>query len=342
LGQRQYRIYGLERGIPVKILVTGGTGFIGNHLVRRLSETDHQVTCLVRKNSDTSTLERLRVAYIAGDVTDSASLRTATRGHDWVINLANVYSFWESDPRVYRRVNVDGTKNVMESALEAGVSKVVHISTGGIYGKPKDAPFTEESEVGPVRFSEYFQTKYEGDQIAWQLYRNKKLPLVMVYPMAVLGPNDPKTTGQYIRRILQRRLPARVLEDSIFTFVHVQDVAEIIYRAATKANNVGEKYLAGKFQHTFGEINRMVSEISGVRLPLFSLPRFTVIPNAWLLTKIADIIKRPPIWGMALDQIRVMKEGVRADGSKAERELAIEYTPIRKAVEEAVASYQDH
>ena len=326
----------------MRIFVTGGTGFIGTHLVRMLSETDHQVTCLVRRNSNTAALERLKVARIDGDVTDYSSLQAAIKGHDCVINLANVYSFWEPDPRVYQSVNVDGTRNVMESALEAGVSKVVHISTGGIYGKPKDVPFTEESEVGPVRFSEYFRTKYEGDQISWKLYNSRRLPLVMVYPMGVLGPDDPKTTGQYIRRILQRRLPAKVLENSIFTFVHVKDVAEIIYRAVIKENNIGEKYLAGKFQHTFGEINRMVSEISGVRLPLFRLPNFSVIPNAWLLTKVADIIKRPPIWGMAIDQIRVMKEGVRADGSKAERELAIEYTPIRDAVEEAIASYQDH
>ena len=326
----------------MKIFVTGGTGFIGNCLVRRLSETDHQVTCLVRRNSNTATLERFKVACIHGDVTDAGSIREAVKGHDCVINLANVYSFWEPDPRVYRKVNVDGTRNVMESALEAGVSKVVHISTGGIYGKPRDVPFTEESEVGPARFSEYFRSKYESDQIAWELYHDRGLPLVMVYPMGVLGPDDPKATGQYIRRILQRRLPARVLEDSTFTFVHVKDVAEIIYRAVVTANNVGEKYLAGKFQHTFGEINRMVSEISGVRLPLLRLPDFSVIPNAWLLTKVADIIKRPPIWDMAIDQIRVMKEGVRADGSKAERELAIEYTPIRDAVHEAVASYQDH
>jgi len=86
----------------------------------------------------------------------------------------------------------------------------------------------------------------------------------------------------------------------------------------------------------------MVSEISGVRLPLFCLPDFSIVPNAWLLTKVADFIKRPPIWGMAIDQIRVMKEGVRADGGKAERELAVEYTPIRDTVEEVVASYQGH
>ncbi len=83
----------------------------------------------------------------------------------------------------------------------------------------------------------------------------------------------------------------------------------------------------------------MISEISGVPLPRLSLPDFSVMPNAWLLTKLADIIKRPPIWGMAIDQMRVMKNEFRADGSKAQRELGVEYTPIRVAVAEAIASY---
>lgn len=325
----------------MKILITGGTGFIGTHLVQRVAQTEHQITCLVRKGSNSATLKRLDVALVNGDMTDPDSLNTAVRGHDYVINLANIYSFWERDPRIYRNVNVDGTRNIMEASLAASVSKVVHISTGGIYGKPKDVPFTEESEIGPVQFSEYFRTKYKGDQIARELYRRKGLPLVMVYPMGVLGPGDPKATGQYIRRILRRRLPARVLENRVFTFVHVKDVVEIIYRAAMKENNIGEKYLAGKFRHTFGEINHMVSEISGVPLPRLAMPDFLVAANAWLLTKISDIIKKPPIWGMAIDQIRVMEKGVQADGSKAERELGIQYTPIRVAIEEAVASYRD-
>ncbi len=227
----------------MKILVTGATGFIGSHLVKRLSETDHHVTCLVRNSSNTTALEGRNVTRVIGDVTDPTSLRSAMGGNDCVINLANVYSFWEPDRSVYRKVNIDGTRNVMEAALEAGVSKVVHISTGGIYGKPKDVPFTEESEAGPVRFSEYFETKFLADEIAWAMHRERKLPLVMVFPMAVLGPGDPKATGEYILRIIRRRLPARVMESSVFTFVHVKDVAEIIYRAAVMENNIGEKYI---------------------------------------------------------------------------------------------------
>jgi dihydroflavonol-4-reductase len=323
----------------MRILVTGGTGFIGTHLVQRLLQTDHHVTCLVRKTSNTSILQRLGVGFVFGDVTEPDSVNEAVNGQDCVMNLANVYSFWEADPDIYRRVNIDGTRNVMEAALIAGVSKVVHVSTCGIYGKPAESPFTEDSKPGPERFSEYFRTKYIADEMVWEMHCNQNLPLVMVYPVGVMGPGDPKATGQYILRLIRRRMPARVLENAMFTFVHVRDVAEIIYRAALKEDNLGEKYIAGKFQHTFGEINRMVSEISGVKLPLLSLPDFTILPTARLVTAIANMIKRPPIWGMAIDQMRTMKEGVRADGSKAERELGISYTLIRQAVEDAIDSF---
>ena len=162
----------------------------------------------------------------------------------------------------------------------------------------------------------------------------------MIYPTAVLGPGDPKASGRYIQDLIHRRVPARVLEGSVFTFVHVRDVAEAIVRAAEKENNIGEKYLVGKHQLPWREINRMVSEISGVALPKMRLPDFLTMFNARFLTLVANVIKKPPLWGMAIDQIRTMKEGVVVDGSKVERELGITYTPVRDALEEAIASYR--
>jgi len=324
----------------MKMFITGATGFIGTHLVKRLAQTEHELICLVRNTSKVDSLKELGVTIITGDVTDKHSLLEGMKGCQLVINLANVYSFWEPNKKIYADVNVEGTRNVMECALETGISKVVHVSTVGIYGKPTDSPFTEESLVGPVRFSQYFQTKYEGDLIAWELYKKRGLPLVMIYPAAVLGPGDSKATGQYIKDLINRRLPARVFEDSILTWVHVRDVAETISRALEKENNIAEKYLVGKHQLTMREINEMISEISGVPLPKIHLPDFLVMINAALLTWWADIIKKPPLWGMSKDQIRTMKEGFRIDGSKAERELGIIYTPIRVALEEALASFQ--
>jgi len=300
----------------------------------------HHGRGLVRATSNTGPLEKAGVELVNGNVRNKDSLLDGMEGCDWVVNLANVYSFWEPDKKIFHAVNVEGTRNVMEAALERGVSKVVHISTGGVFGKTRELPFTEETPVGPERFCEYFETKYQGDLIAWELYKSRNLPLVMVYPMAVLGPGDPKATGQYIKRLVKRKLPARVFEDKLFTFVHVKDVAEVIIKAMEKENNIGEKYIAGKFQHTFGEINRMVSEISGVRLPRMQMPDFLVIFNARLLTLLADLIKKPPLWGMAIDQMRIMKAEFIADGSKAERELGVSYTPIYDTIKETIASFR--
>jgi nucleoside-diphosphate-sugar epimerase len=140
--------------------------------------------------------------------------------------------------------------------------------------------------------------------------------------------------------LINRRLPARVFEDAVMTFVHVKDVAEVIVRAAEKEDNIGERYFVGKCRMSFREINEMVSEISGVSLPKLRLPNPLVMMNAVLLTGLANLIKKPPPWGMSIDQMRVMHEGFSVEGSKVERELCVNYTPIRIAIEEAIASYR--
>jgi len=326
----------------MKIFITGATGFIGTHVAELLAKTRSDMYCLVRKRTPAvEHLSALGATLVPGDVTDKASVVRGMKGCDWVIHLAGLYSFWEAKKERFKDVNVTGTRNVMESVLETGVSKVVHVSSVVVYGEPADSPFTEKSHVGPVRFSEYSRTKYEGDLIVWELHEKKGLPVVVVYPGAVMGPGDPKATGQYITNLIRRRLPATVFNTSVMTFVHVKDVAEIIVRAAEKKNNIGEKYFAGKEEKSFQEINQMVSQMSGVALPKMRLPNFLTMASSVFLTGFASLIKRSPPWGMSLDQMRVMLHGFRVDGSKAERELCISYTPVRTAIEEAITSFRD-
>ncbi len=324
----------------MKIFLTGGMGFIGQSTLRRCMQAGHQVRCLVRKQRDFEDLQAKGIDTVLGDISDKRILLKGMEGHDQVLNLAAAYHFWLPDKRIYRDVNVTGTRNVMEAALEASVSKVIHVSSVVVYGKPDDCPFHEDSAPGPFRFSEYAQTKYEGDQIAWDLHREKGLPLVVIYPGAVLGPDDPKPTGEYIQNILSRRLPATICEDIIFPWVHVEDVAEAIVRAAEKKNNLGEKYIIARHNMTFGEINRIIGEISGVPLPRLHLPVPLAMLTARVMTCLSTLTKKPPMWGMAVDQVRLMREGAAVDGSKAERELGLQYTSIRKALEEAIQSYR--
>jgi len=325
----------------MKVFITGGTGFIGRQLVRRMTETKHEIYCLARRTSNTNELEKLGAKIVVGDVQDKDSLLKGMRGCDWLVNLANLYSFWEPDKSMYRKINVIGTQNVLECALEAGLSKVVHISTVAIYGKPSDIPFSEDSTIGPVRFSEYAQTKYEGDLIAWKLYREKKLPLVMIFPAAVLGSGDISMAGQSIDRLIHKKMPARVFTKKIITYVHVNDVAEAILRAAEKKDNIGEKYIVGNDHLSFDEFYDLVSEVSGVLKPLLVMPDWLTMINAGILTVLADVTKLPPLWGLSVDAMQTFKEGFNADGSRAQRELGIVYTPLRKALEEEIAWYRN-
>ena len=160
----------------MRVFVTGGTGFVGKPTIRRLVEGGHEVRCLVRRTSRTSEVEALGCELTQGDVTDKASVIAGMEGCEWVVNLANVYSFWEPDRSTYRRVNVKGTRNVMEAALEVGVSKVAHVSTLVVWGNTPDAPFTEESPLGTERFTEYARSKHEGDEVVWELYRQRGCP----------------------------------------------------------------------------------------------------------------------------------------------------------------------
>lgn len=323
----------------MKIFITGGTGFIGKQVLNQLNNTQHQLVCLVRKtNPDKEKLQNAGIDVVEGDIRDKTSILQGMKGCDCLINMASIYSFWEPDNSVFKSVNVDGTRNVMESALETNISKVVHISTVGIFGKPSDVPIVEKSNPGPVRFSRYFQTKFEGERIAWELYKNNGLPLVVVYPCAVLGAGDPKASGAYVSRLINKRLPSTVFKNSILTWVHVNDVALGIIKATEKPNNIGERYIIGKHQLSLGDFNEMISDISGVSLPFMSMPDFLAMASAYMLTGLSNLIKKTPIWDMSLNQMKVMKEGFIADGSKAENELGITYTSIRTALEEQIAA----
>lgn len=325
----------------MKIFITGGTGFIGKATINLLMQTSHQLTLLIRKTSDTSFLKNRDVQFVNGDLTEKNAILKGMRDCDSVINIAAHYTFWEPNKKIYTQVNVEGAKNVMECAIESGIKKFIHISTAGVYGKSNNEPITEDSPIGSEIYSEYFRTKYESEKIAWNLFEKKGLPLVVIYPAAVLGSGDSKATGQYIQNLVGKKLPATIFRDKTFTFVHVKDVAQAIVNALEKEDNIGQKYLVGKYRLTWKEINNLISKISGVALPKFYLPDFITMFNAYFLTGLADLIKKPPLWGMAIDQMKVMKAGFNFDGSKAERELGIKYTSIEVAIKEEIDSFMN-
>lgn len=322
----------------MKVFITGATGFVGSYTAKRMVDAGHEIYCLVRKTSKVDDLKKLGAKLVYGDVTDKASIVEGMKGCDWVINLANLYVLWAIDRSLYTKVNIDGTRNVMEAAVETKVSKVLHVSTAGVYGHTTDCPFNEKSPMDPNFTVEYDRTKYEGEMIAWDFYREKKLPLVVINPGSILGAGDDKASGEYIEDFLEQDLPGEVFPKSVITFVYVKDVAEAIVRALEKKDNIGEKYLVGGAPTAMGELNQMLSEISGVPKPRKEFSDTYAAIAAAVLTAEAQYKKKKP--DMQRDMAVVIREGFNFDGSKAERELGIKYTPIRIALEEAIAAYR--
>lgn len=325
----------------MKVFITGSTGFIGGYVMHELAAAGHTLHCLVweKEKSPPETIKPLAAKWVVGDVTDQALLSPAMHGCDAVIHLAGLYTTWEPDPSRYTRINVDGTRAVMAAALKAGVSKAIDVSTYAIYNRGDEAPFDEQSRPILPQASEYARTKHLGELEAWKLHEHG-LPLVVIYPCNVMGAGDTRPTGSYLSNLVNGRLPATMFNNSVLTFVHVRDVARAIRGALEKPGNIGEKYIIGNERLKVGEVNRLIAECAGVRAPMLSLPDPLAMTSAALLTALANLIKRPPLWGLSTDQAKTLRQGLNATGVKAARDLGIQYTPICEAVRESVAWYR--
>jgi len=320
----------------MKLFITGATGLVGRHLMKTLASTDFIPVCLVRRNTDVRELLRAGADIVWGDVSDRGTLYRAMKGCEWVFHLSGISSFWEEDTRIYEQTNIEGTRNVMECALDTGASKAVLLSSMTVYGKPHKRTFHEEDTIGPKRFSRYALSRYEGDLLAWGLHYKKGLPLVVCYPGVVIGAQTNDHLCGIIRRLIQRRMPAKAFLNSIHTYTYAGDLAQALMQAAQKGDTIGRRYFIGNTHMTVRELLDLIVSISGVRAPAVTLPDSAAMIFAHLFTLLADITKRPPALGLAIDFVRTLKEGFSADGTRAQHELGIASTPIRKALTEEI------
>ena len=318
------------------VAITGATGFVGRHVVDRvLAEPDIEIRCLVRNTSDTRELEAHgdRVSLVRGDVRDAASLGALMRGAWGVINLAGYRDFWSRDPELYEALNTRGAENVFRAALDARVDKVVQVSTPLAFGVPGRIPFDEDTPAGPHP-SSYARSKYLGDQMGWSLHREFGLPLTVVHLAAVIGAGDPRPTME-VRRAVERRLPVLVGADTTYTYVYVKDAAEAIVRALFEPASTGRRYLIGTERASTREYFDLIGELADVPVPRHDLPEASLIPVAKFLEFLGRWTGTRP--AIPLDILKTTAAGSLVfDGSRAERELGMEYTPLRAALREAV------
>jgi dihydroflavonol-4-reductase len=302
----------------MKVLVTGVNGFTGSHLVKALEQQGNTVVGLVRKSSNLERLRDRQVHLVYGDITDRDALQTAMTGVDTVFHTAAYVELGLVDAAEMERVNVEGTRAVMEVAQAVGVSKVVYCSTIGIFGDTKGQVVDERFQRTQTDFSSaYDRTKYQAQQIVDQL-ATQGLPVVSVLPSGIFGADDPHF-GPVMQQFLKGRLKLWAGGDRITGIVHVDDLATAMILAAEKGQP-GEHYIISAGDLTTREMFTLLSQETGIPVPR-EAPEFLVRLAGNLLDPIGHLLK----WQPPLSRERVhyiYDRCVRVSATKARQQLS--------------------
>jgi dihydroflavonol-4-reductase len=322
------------------VLLTGASGFIGAAVLRRLLEAGHRVRALVRAGSDWRNVEGLEVEIVVGDLTDPASVRAALDGCVGLFHVAADYRLWVRDPAQMFAVNVDGTRDLMLAALDAGVRRIVYtssVATLGLHGRgavaDEETPVTFEDMIGP-----YKRSKFLAEVEVQRLIAGKKLPAVIVNPSTPVGPRDikPTPTGRMIVEAAAGRMPAYV--DTGLNVVHVDDVADGHLMAYEKGV-VGERYILGGENMPLSEILVEIARIAGHKPPKYRVPHSAVMPIAAASETWCRIVGGEPF--VTMDGVRLARKRMYFSSDKAGRSLGYSPRPAKNALRDAVAWFRE-
>lgn len=324
--------------------VTGASGFVGANLVHELVARGHLVKALLRPNADLRGLEGAQYEYVTGDVSNRQALKEAMRGCEVCFHVAASYHLWMKDYAPMYAANVDGTRNVLTAAAEAGCSRIVYTSTVGCVAAPVEengqvTPADEECYASLEMMSNHYKrSKWQAEQVALELVK-KGLPIVIVNPTAPIGPRDvkPTPTGKIILDFLNRRMPAFL--DTGLNWVHVRDVA-LGHLLAAERGQIGERYILGNSQGnwTLQQAFAVLEELTGIRAPRLRVPYLVALAAAYADESLSLVTGREPKAPLA--GVRMAKYKMFFNPAKAIEDLGLPQTHPRQALEDAVVWFK--
>ncbi len=334
-----------QNGSP-QVLVTGGCGFIGRHLVRALRAEGRTVRVLAR---DPARVEAVfgtndggGIEPAAGDLRDAGAVRRAVRGMGEVFHVGGVYRFGPRRAAEMEAANVGGTGHVLAAAWAEGVGRVVHVSSAGLLegcGAGPGGPLTENAFPDrPPRCAPYKASKWRAERLALD-YARRGLPLVVAAPPCPVGAEDegPTPTGRMTLDFLEGRFPFSARTG--LNFIAVEDLANGMI-ACARRGRPGERYLLGDRNLWLDEFLGMLSEITGRPAPRWRLP-WAVIALAGVFGELAGSLHAPCAERVCLETALKARHAQFIDSSKARTELGWEpRRPLREALAEAVAWFR--
>lgn len=321
----------------MRCLVTGATGFIGNRLVQELLNRKMQVHVLVRSKNKLPADMREKVTVFCGDITNPAAIDSATKNCESIFHLAGFADIWSKDKTIPYRTNVEGTKNILETALRNNIQKVVFTSSAATLPASNQMEHVDETfHLPEVYLTDYEQTKRLAEQLCTEYY-NKGLKIVIVNPTRVFGPgllNKSNSVSILIKNYMKgtwRIIPGEGKQ--VGNYVFIDDVVNG-HILALERGIPGEKYILGGTNISFNKFFDTIGEVGGKKYKLFHLPNPVMYAFSKFELYCAEIFGKPPLitpqWVERYNQNRLVSS------KKAIEDLNYSVTPLPEGIEKTI------
>jgi nucleoside-diphosphate-sugar epimerase len=309
----------------MKAFVTGGSGFVGQHVIRKLVERGYDVYALVRSKASADIVEALGATVVPGDITDVDSMREGMAGSDVVFHIAGWYKIGAADWTEAEVINVSGTRKVLRLAHQLGVPKIVYTSSVAVFGDTKGQLVDESFYQGGPFLTEYDRTKWLAHyKVALPLIE-KGVPIIIVMPGGIYGPGDTSALSEMMR-LFYRGLPVVPGPSTTLTYAHVADVAEGHILAAERGT-VGESYILAGPAIPLGEMIDFWAYLLGRRAPMIRIPARGLRPFASILSSVDHLLPLPTVFSGEATAMMGVTYMARSD--KARRELGWQTRPLQ-------------
>jgi nucleoside-diphosphate-sugar epimerase len=317
----------------MKAFVTGGTGFIGRAVIRKLMERGWEVNALVRSQSGASRLVEMGVHPVWGDITATESMREGMRDCDAVFHIAGWYKLGHRSWRKAELINVEGTRNVLTLAHKLGVPRIIYTSTVAVYGDTHGYNPDESYIPAPCAFlTEYDRTKHLAHYHVAQPLIEQGAPITIVMPGGVYGPGDPSLVGSMMRLFYRGLLPVLPGPEMTVCYAHVDEVAEG-HLLAFEKGLIGESYHLTGPALSLRRAVRLWSEVTGKPAPVVNVPPILLRPFAPLVDVLANYMRLPEV--ISRDAIAILDATYLGKSDKARAELGWSTRPLRDGFRDA-------
>ncbi|MBI2557999.1 NAD-dependent epimerase/dehydratase family protein [Candidatus Woesearchaeota archaeon] len=321
------------------ILVTGGAGFTGSNLARKLLSKGYDVSVLARKSSDLSRLNGLRLKIINGDIRDKASADVAVKNADIVYHIAASYQDYKLKDKDYWDINVKGTKNLLDAAVKYKIRRFIHCSTVGVLGDIREIPANEGTAYNPGDI--YQKTKAEAEKLALLYHKKYRLPVVVVRPAGIYGPGD-KRFLRLIKSIYKKRFFMIGKGDKLYHLTYIDDLINGFILAGAKKNATGQIYIiAGEKPVMMKDFVLTISKILKVPVNNLRLPLLPILILSWACDKLLRPLgMNPPLVPRRLDPFWKNRA---FDISKAKKELGYNpKTSLEEGLKKTIQWYKEN